>query len=151
MYLLEEDKLRWQKVLSDKEIEQMYLWDKISEQNLLKVLLQSVIRSYNIDYNSYGEFLFIDFTYKGNGYTVYSYGLHEYRKQIFKENWKIFSGTSFHSDKEIQLSEILKAIEERKKVVDRMKSPDQDNESYMYNELADVCDEDGAMSELGYC
>lgn len=151
MYMLEEDKKRWQKVLSEKEIESMYLWDKITEVNLLKVLKFSAIRGHIIDYNSYGEFLFIDFTYKGNDYTVYSYGLHEYRKKIYKENWKIFSANSFNSDKKIQLSEVLKVIEERKKVVNKMKDPEQDNESYMYNELSDIYDEDGAMSELGYC
>lgn len=148
MYMTEKTLKDFSRLFSQKEIENIRLWDKISLPNLMKLLKNSRITDASVDYNSYGEFMFVHFAYRESHYFVYGLGLHEYRKTIYKDFFKIEGDNACERAKTISFKDATAQIAQRLEAVKLMKEPKQDEESYMFNELADVGDEDGAMSML---
>ena len=74
--------------------------------------------------------------------------MHEYRKVIYKDNWIINSTNTLDKNKTISFPECFKAINERLNVIKNWKTPEQTEESCLFNEIADVADDDYALTNL---
>jgi len=136
--------------LNIKEIENLYLYYKIPHKKFLKILKNSQIKKVSIDYNTYGEFMFINFIFKGHYYHSYGLGLHEYRNRIIFD-WEIWE--NFYSEKiekipNIPYEKVLEKIEKRIKDLEKIKLLEDNESNLMYNLLADLVDEDSALVEL---
>ena len=137
--------------LTNKEIKELWLDYRIPHNKFLKILKDSKIKKVNVDYNLYGEFMFINFVFKGHYYQAYSLGLHEYRNKIIKNYWYIWElGYTKDVSKKpnIPYKKVLEKIEERKKKIEKIKPIENDMAIMLYNIIADLTDEDSALVEL---
>jgi hypothetical protein len=134
------------------------LFDKVSDKRFQHLIFdaQTTIHEFKLDSNSYGEFLFVTVSRaKGQGreiLTFWGLGYHEYRERWFTEEWSFHE--SYPSTKSLgqQLShkEAKRLIQERKSEVEH-EAQEQSPQSAMgalFEILADITDEDGALSEL---
>jgi len=145
MYLTEKEKKNLGKIFTPKEIEQLYLWNSLSFQKGIRF----IIAWDKTDYNSFGEFLFVSGFYFGTLYTLWGLGIHEYRERKIM-NWRVNSGNEIiYKDKPaISLQEVLKKIRQRRKEVARWLDPEQSEDGALFSTIADVSDEDSALSEI---
>jgi hypothetical protein len=131
------------------------LWDGVSDNRLRAWLAdpQTVIHSAELSSNSYGEFLFITLSRGDQHYTFYGYGLHEQRETWITDTWRYYSTTATKKTLEQRLTatEAQWRLNQRQREIEAERSTDNEAPSQraiLFALLADLTDEDGAMSEL---
>jgi len=140
----------FEKYLNKKELKNLYLHNRISHNKMLKILKDAQIKKIDIDYNAYGEFLFIVFLLENKLFQAFSLGLHEYRGKIIKDYWEVWwdiNDEIYKTFPDIPYNEVLEEINYRQKEIEKLK-PYEDDTTAMYNMIADLCDEDAALAEL---
>jgi len=150
MYMTESIKQDFADLVCLKDLEKMRIFDKISDNNLVKLLYKSDIKSAEVSYNHYGEFMFVHFVYKNKPYFVFGLGMHEYRQKVYREFWQIESANSFIvKEPTISLFSVCTKIKQRQvdvdKYLDELKPT---KESAAFNLVADIADDDYAYVAL---
>lgn len=130
------------------------LFDRISDTRFEAMMRheQTIIHEVSLSTNSFGEFLFVTAsnTDKSTRTTVTFWGLgfHEPRERWLSEQWSWFTSQRTFSeqlDKETALTEINKRRED---VLGWDNHEQPSKRAQLYALLADLTDEDGALSEL---
>ena len=148
MYITEKDKQVLSEYLSNEEIEELELFDRIKENKLLNILKNASIKGCKIDRNLYGEFLFIEFVLKDEPYFVFGLGLHEYRGKILRDFWDMNLANDYIKEQpSIDFGLVLNAIEQRKEEIEELEEFTT-KETILFDILAELSDEDGALSML---
>jgi len=149
MYLSQQQQEAWKEFLTPDEFERLDLWGKLKETKFFKILENSTIQDVTISDNSYGEFMFIHFHFKGHDYFAYGLGIHEQRQVKFIKTWNICSDDFYGENKNLKLYQVMKQIHVRKKQIKPWKVyPDE--HSRIFNQIADSGDDDAALTILGY-
>lgn len=131
------------------------LYDRVSHERFLSLLNdpQITIFKATVDSNSFGEFLFIG-TRRGEGanisnITFYGLGYHEYRERWIDKEWSWYESTPSGDEEAIPKEEALTLIAERQaEIASEVGHQNQTSRGKLYEMLADLTDEDGALSEL---
>lgn len=141
-------------LLTDKE----HLWDKISYDRMKELLNDPkiVVLDYSIDYNSYGEFFFITLKHKDDDekyFTFFGLGLHEGRNRwmdeftfytMYKNDYTKYPMPS-KAETMISLNDWEGEFKrQRKNYIERYGN----KPNRLYEEIADMSDDDFAMSQL---
>jgi hypothetical protein len=126
------------------------LFDKISLKRAKEIIQREDILIYSseISYNTYGEFLFITFTYKERIFVIYGLGEHCERER-WVGDFNINTGQEYNIRDTVPIDkeEVLKQINERAKLKKHY-TYEQSYRGELYDILADIGDEDGAASIL---
>jgi hypothetical protein len=133
------------------------LFDRVSHNRLIEILKdpQTAILKTEMNSNTFGEFLFVA-TKRGVGehvahITFYGLGYHEYRERWIDKEWAWYESTpSSETDQEsLTQEEALTIITERQaEIASEVGRQTQSSRGRLYEMLADLTDEDGALSEL---
>lgn len=116
---------------------------------------RTIVHRVELSSNSYGEFMFITLTREQGSerglLTFYGLGFHDYRERWITKTWSWYEATETRAVKEqrISLGEIERVISER--LTDISPHTQQDMQSTrgkLYELLADLTDEDGAINDL---
>jgi hypothetical protein len=131
------------------------LWDGVRDSRLRAWLVdpQTTIHSMETSSNSYGEFLFVTLTRGDQHYTFYGYGFHEQRETWITDTWRYYSTTPTKKTLEQRLTatEAEWRLNQRQREIKADQAADDSTPSeraLLFALLADLTDEDGAMSEL---
>jgi hypothetical protein len=133
------------------------LFDRISHNRLIEILKdpQTTILKADLDSNTFGEFLFVA-TQRGAGekvahVTFYGLGYHEYRERWIDKEWAWYESTPYSETGQEALTQeqALAIITERQaEIAPELGRQTQSSRGRLYEMLADLTDEDGALSEL---
>lgn len=133
------------------------LFSQINHERFLSILADPNTATLNIsiDSNSFGEFLFVT-TRRENGtrqsyITFYGLGFHEHRERWIKDEWRWYEGMASLHDEATPLAteEVLRQISTRSaEIASQVTQTTQSKRGMLYEMLADLTDEDGALSEL---
>jgi len=132
------------------------LFSKISFKRLKKLLLEKDIEILRFERstNSYGEFLFITCIEKGNDitYSFYGCGLHEYRNTYLNDVFHFYSGNSvkvlFNNPIPLDKNKTLLDLEIEYNKYKKIELEDNRDEDTTFSMIADMADEDYAISNL---
>ncbi|GAB5491998.1 MAG: hypothetical protein Phog2KO_22130 [Phototrophicaceae bacterium] len=112
------------------------------------------IHEVKIDTNNYGEFLFVTVSRaKGNKRDVLTFwglGLHEHRDRLIQDEWFYYKAHPFSekTKKTISTDEAQELIRQRQNEIKDSKQQEQSSMGALFEMLADLTDDDGALSEL---
>ena len=133
------------------------LYDRLSDVRFQALLVdeQTTIHEAELSSNSYGEFLFVTLSRpqaeKTEYLTFYGLGYHEYRERWITEVWSWFRAMATPKREAARLTyeEVGQVIAERLAAI----RPDldrttQSSQGRFYEFLAELTDEDGAISEI---
>ena len=117
---------------------------------------ETTIHNVKVSTNSFGEFLFITLSRGGAEGTVtlnfYGLGFHEPREQWITDQWRWYESSTQHSssNRDISLDSVRAQLAERKQFVqtEAKTSEPQSKRGQLYELLADLTDEDGALTDL---
>lgn len=116
---------------------------------------RTTIHQVELSSNSCGEFLFITLSRvqgdRGELFTFYGLGFHDYRERWITETWSWYEAMETRAVKEQRLSpeEIERVISERlAEISPHLRESTQSARGKLYELLAELTDEDGAISEL---
>ena len=116
---------------------------------------QTIIHSIDETSNSYGEFLFVTASRPGEQdrifMTFFGLGYHEYRERWISDEWFWYqsSPTPQLLEKKIEKDEVNKKLSERQDFISPYLSQNtQSSRGHLFETLADMTDEDGAMAEM---
>jgi hypothetical protein len=135
------------------------LFNRISD-NRFQMLLadgQTTIHDIQQDTNSFGEFVFVTVSRPGNRekelefLTFYGYGFHEYRERWLTQEWAWYQAHPCPETKEKQMSqeEAVELLQSRREeIAPYVKENTQTGRGRLYEIIADLTDEDGALAEL---
>jgi hypothetical protein len=126
------------------------LFDKITLKRAKEIIQREdvLVHSSEISFNTYGEFLFITFTYEEKIFVIYGLGEHCERER-WVGDFNINTGQEYdiRDTSPIDKDEVLKQINERAKLK-KYYTYEQSFRGELYDILADIGDEDGAASIL---
>lgn len=116
---------------------------------------QTTVHQLKLTTNSYGEFVFV-VTSRGAGtartsVTFYGLGYHEYRERWLTDEWFWYHANAFPDVLIQQLSkaEVEELLRDRRgQMPPEASQPAQTTRGRLFEMLADLTDEDGALSEL---
>lgn len=106
------------------------------------------------DSNSFGEYLFVTVSCRNEQpkklYTFWGLGYHEYRERWIVDTWQWYESQQNVVKKPVMHKEEAYAqIKDREEFVRANASPTQQSrQAQLYELMADLTDEDGALSEL---
>lgn len=132
------------------------LYDQVSHDRLMPLVMQPDVDIHEVkeDSNSFGEYLFVTVSCRTEQpkkfYTFWGLGYHDQRERWIVDSWQWYVS----SRKEASLPVLPKGeaytrIKEREAFVRSHITPaDQSPRAKLYELLADLTDEDGALSEL---
>lgn len=133
------------------------LWDRLSDQRF-QVLLndpQTDVREVRVDTNSYGEFLFVQMSRivdgQRYGLTCFSLGFHEYREQWITQHWHWYESHPTLVTKKpiLPKTEALQLIQNRRdEIAPHVTNTQPSKAALLFGLLADLTDEDAALTEL---
>jgi hypothetical protein len=133
------------------------LFDRISHNRLIEIVNdpQTAVLKAEMNSNSFGEFLFVA-TKQGVGeriahITFYGLGYHEHRERWIDKEWSWYESTpSSETDQaELTKEEAIAIITERQvEIAPDLGRQTQSSRGQFYEMLADLTDEDGALTEL---
>lgn len=112
---------------------------------------QTIIHSVAESGNAYGDFLFVTASRHSMAITFYGLGFHEYRDRWFTNEWRWYetpfssNGCQDEMDKEEALQQILDRRDEILRYAD---NDTQSEEGYLFEMLAELTDDDGAISSF---
>lgn len=115
-----------------------------------------IVHQAKVDANSYGEFLFVtvskpDKTERKDGVTFFGLGLHEYRDRYYTREWHFYATSLEQKWREESLTrtELQTILKERQVEINRDVSLHQQSKrGQMFEMIADLTDDDGAITEL---
>lgn len=136
--------------------ENEHLFEQIQHARFLGLLQRTdvVVHSAKPDHNAYGEFLFVrvsQLVETPKVYTFYGLGYHEYRERWVVDKWRFFENPHFEATNLPTLAkpDALQLIAEREADIRLHARPvRQSGQAQLYEILADLGDEDGALAEL---
>jgi len=132
------------------------LFDHISDTRLQALLANphTEVLSAEISSNSYGEFLFLktrlhpDHTLE---HTLFGYGFHEHRDRWLIDEWFFYSAPPLSKKSETPLNtdEVFELLAQRKAEVSaNAHSHRQTRRGQLFDMIADLTDDDGALSDF---
>lgn len=132
------------------------LYDNISHARLMALLMQPDVDIHEVkeDSNSFGEYLFVTVSCRSEHpkklYTFWGLGYHEYRERWIVESWQWYESHQNPSKKAVlHKEEAITQIKDRGAFVRANAAPTQQSrQAQLYELMADLTDEDGALSEL---
>lgn len=133
------------------------LFDQLGHQRFLALLRdqQTTIHTAELSGNSYGEFLFVTISRpkqeRRTQLTFFGLGYHEYRERWITDVWSWYEGSELTKVREQRLSReaVEQLIAERQQeIAPYLNQTAQSSRGKLYEFLADLTDEDGAISEL---
>ena len=130
---------------------------RVSQERFAEIINddQITIHTINSSSNSFGEFLFVSISRARNQdriyITFYGMGYHEYRERWITEEWYWYPANPYpdllrHQHDKEEAQELLKERMEDIKSYIRLDT--QTNRGRLFEMLADLTDEDGALAEL---
>lgn len=131
---------------------------QLSHSRLLSLIddPRTTIHTLTIDYNNYGEWLFLTLS-RPTGkerqlVTFYGLGFHEHRECWYTNQWFWYRANSFPETlrKTVSKVETRRQIEARLAEVSRyaQEAPEPSSHAALFALIADLTDEDGALAEL---
>ena len=135
--------------------EREQLYDQVSHTRFMALLLQSDIDIHEIkeDTNTFGEFVFVTLSCRGEPQkllTMWGCGWHEHRERWVTDSWQWYE--SYRKTEKLPIipkEEAVAQIKDREADVRANASPGQQSQrAQVYELLADLVDEDGALTEL---
>lgn len=132
------------------------LYDNISHTRFMELVMQSDVDIHEVkeDSNSFGEYLFVTLSCRTEQpkklYTFWGLGYHEYRERWITDTWQWYESQQSAAKKPVMQKELAFAqIKERETFVQADATPTQQSrQAQLYELMADLTDEDGALSEL---
>ena len=132
------------------------LYDNISHTRLMALVMQPDVDIHEVkeDSNSFGEYLFVTVSCRSEHpkklYTFWGLGYHEYRERWITDSWQWYQSQQTAAKKPtMHKEEALAQIKEREAFVRANAAPTrQSRQAQLYELIADLTDEDGALSEL---
>ena len=137
--------------------EQEKLWDQIGDRRMRAILEEAgtTIHKIEVDSNSYGEFAFVTVSREVDGQrsmvTLWGLGYHEYRERWIADHWRWYQGNPFPTilAQQMTLEEAQEVLERRRQeIAPYLAEETQSQRGRLYELLADMTDEDGALAEL---
>lgn len=137
--------------------EREQLYNLVSHQRFLELIHaeNTTTHKAEVSSNTYGEFLFITLSRMEQetqeAATFYGMGFHEYRERWITEQWSWYQTRLWPELANTSLSpeEVESIIRERQEeIAPYLESVEQSKRGKLYEMLADLTDEDGALSEL---
>lgn len=137
------------------EKEQLF-W-RVSQERFQAILEDERTQVHEIkdSHNNYGNFLFVTTSRPGNQerlcMTFYGLGYHEYRERWITDEWFWYQSnlTPEMQGKKLSLEEVQAILKERREQIDPdINIPSQSDRGRLFELLADLTDEDGAVAEL---
>lgn len=139
--------------LSEKE----FLFNRVSQKHFSDLLddKQTIIHSIQESSNNYGEFLFVTTSRPGTQericITFFGLGYHDYRERWISDEWFWYQSslTPELLGKKMDKDEVKKKLSERQDIVSLNSSKNtQSSRGHLFETLADMTDEDGAVTEM---
>lgn len=132
------------------------LYDYISHNRFMALMEQPDVDIHEIQEstNSFGEYLFVTVSCRSEQpkllYTFWGLGYHEYRERWITDTWQWYESQQNPSKKAVlPKHEAIMQIKEREAFVRAHATPTrQSRQAQLYELMADLTDEDGALSEL---
>lgn len=135
--------------------EREILWDRISHSRFETILKdeQTSIHNVHLDRNNYGEFLFVTTSRPvGEGrsaLTFFGLGFHEPRDRWMVDDWVWYETSVEGKNATLDKDEALSVIEERRAEVKQYAAGhDQSQRGRLFETIADMTDDDGALAEF---
>jgi hypothetical protein len=133
------------------------LFSRVNEERFQELILddQTLIHNAKDSGNSFGDFLFVTVSRPGEkeriSMTFYGLGYHEYRERLIKDEW-FWYPTSLQADeleKTISKPEFAEMLQKRMDNLPSMADIEtQSQQGALFEILADLTDEDGALAEM---
>lgn len=132
------------------------LYDKITHERFTAILAQSDVDIHEVQEstNSFGEYLFVTLSCRSEHpkklYTFWGLGYHEYRERWVVDTWQWYESQRDKTNlPKLNKLEALAQIKEREEFARSSATSDkQSPHGELYEALADLTDEDGALTEL---
>lgn len=137
------------------EREELYNW--VSDHRFRDIVEGdgTVIHEIEETYNNYGEFLFVTVSRRAGERRVcvsfYGYGYHEYRERWYTDEWHFYRANSFPDrlERRVPLEKAQELIDRRRTAIaPYVKEEPQSERAQLYELLAELTDDDGALVEL---
>ncbi len=133
------------------------LWERITDERFNAIIAdeQTAVHQIELSTNNYGEFLFVA-TSRGVGdrracITFFGLGLHEYRERWITDEWFWYRANGLPEvlRREIAKEEVEAILRERRaEIAGYASQHTQSGRGKLFEMLADLLDEDGAISEI---
>lgn len=115
-----------------------------------------IIHRAGVDTNSYGEFFFVTVSTPEKAsdraaFTFFGLGLHEYRDRYFTDEWHFYRSSHMPKTNEASLilDEFMAMLSERQsEVAADMSQHGQSKRGKLFEQIADLTDDDGAIAEF---
>jgi hypothetical protein len=137
--------------------EREQLWDRITDGRFNAIIAdeQTVVHRIELSSNNYGEFLFVA-TSRGAGerrvcITFFGCGYHDYRERWITGEWFWYRANEFPEvlRQEVSKEEAQEVLRERRaEIASYTSQQTQSGRGRLFEMLADLLDEDGAISEM---
>lgn len=132
------------------------LYDQVSHNRFMAIVMQPDIDIHEVkeDSNSFGEYLFVTVSCRmeqpKKPYTFWGLGYHEHRERWITDSWQWFESQRRPETLPVLAKEeAYQQIKEREAFVRANTIPTQQSRrAQLYEVLADLTDEDGALTEL---
>jgi hypothetical protein len=114
---------------------------------------QTIIHEIELSTNSYGEFLFVSTSRAAGEKSIYitfwGLGYHEYRERWITDAWSWYEALPAASKQPIPNEEALEVIHKRQEdIAEYARENTQSRRGKLFELLADLTDEDGALADL---
>lgn len=149
MYLSNDDIGIAKTILSNDEI----TFGRITTKKLKTILDNHQVKlgRFHIDSNSFGEFLFVSFSIGELSLFVWGLGYHNYRNVYYTDEWFLSTGNGVKKTSTIYSKDVLyEMMEERMEIIntESKNHENSDEHSTLFTALADMCDDDYALSNI---
>jgi len=132
------------------------LFDRVSDARFRELIERgdTALHEIGLSTNSYGEFLFTTVSWQSpqgrEMVTFWGLGFHEYRERWIGQEWYWYRSERRDLDEQtIPREEFSEQLEERTAfVADYLNEPTQSQRGALFEFLADMTDEDGALADL---
>ena len=130
---------------------------RVTDERLKEILANPNTTTHKIELNTntFGEFMFLT-TSRGSGplrvcMTFYGLGFHEYRERWISEEWFWYQAQENLVDiqSKMTIEEVAEQLKQRLADISTYLGQDTQTEiGWMFEQLADLTDEDGALAEM---
>jgi len=138
----------WRAQFTENEL----LYERISEKRMREIIAGGEVRGEpDVSPNSYGEFLFLTVKIKGTSDYVTFYGLGEHeRSGRIKRDFGFYADSQSWGESKppYNNARAIQAVIARRREIESWDEPKRTAEHRAYEFIAELADEDGAISEL---
>jgi len=130
---------------------------RVTDERLKEILANpnTTTHTVKLSTNTFGEFLFLTAS-RGSGpqrvyMTFYGLGYHDYRERWISKEWFWYQSQESQVETQFKLTfeEVTEKLEQRLAVISPFLDQDTQTEiGWMFEQLADLTDEDGALVEM---